>query len=156
MEVSPVATLSFLGLVNEAVQLVRKQEGSDAQLYVGIGTPKEPTTNVKDVTNWRFIFTLSDNRTAYIQTISWGEFGPIKVVDEGIVGNRNIPWPFDMDITDAAKLLQQAGYTGPFETVTVRFPLYPGINQPFYIFDMTDGSQVYVGIYDGSVTTNPS
>ncbi len=146
-----MATLSFLGMANIAVRLVT-DEYPEAQLYEGDGTsPKGPTTNVQDVNSWRFVFSLPNNRTAFIHSTDWGEFGPIEVVPFPWLEDVVIPWPIDLELTDAAQLLQQAGYTGAYGTVTLRWPLYPGNNQPFYIFGMTDGTYVFVGIYDKSV-----
>jgi hypothetical protein len=139
-------------MANIAVRLVRDQY-PDAELYEGDGTPPNgPTTNVQDVTSWRFVFRLPNNRTALIHSTDWGEFGPVEVVDQPWLEDRVIPWPIEMDITEAAQLLQHGGHTGPFGAVTLRWPLYPGSNQPYYIFGMTDGTYVFVGIYDKSVT----
>ena len=64
------------------------------------------------------------------------------------------PWPFEMDIVEADRLLKQAGYDDPYIGVTVRWPLYPGVNEPYYIFNFGNQKYVFVGIYDGSVSPN--
>lgn len=55
-----MATLSFLGMANIAVrQVTEKYPG--AMLYEGDGlSPKGPTTDVLDVTSWRFAFRTED------------------------------------------------------------------------------------------------
>jgi hypothetical protein len=62
-----------------------------------------------------------------------------------------IPWLIEMDITQADNLLKQAGYSEPYSSVTLRRPLYPGMIQPFYSFQMESEGFVFVGVYDGSV-----
>lgn len=143
--------LSFLGMANIAVRLVRDRY-QDAQLYEGDGiSPGGPTTKVQDVNSWRFVFRAGDGGTAIIRSTVWGEFGPIQYIPEPWLEDRVIPWPIDMEITKADDLLKQAGYTQPYSSVTLRWPLYPGMNQPFYIFQVEGVGFVFVGIYDGSV-----
>jgi hypothetical protein len=143
--------LSFLGMANIAVRLVRDRY-QDAQLYEGDGiSPGGPTTKVQDVNSWRFVFRAGDGGTAIIKSTVWGEFGPIQYIPEPWLEDRVIPWPIDMEITQADDLLKQAGYTQPYSSVTLRWPLYPGMNQPFYIFQVEGVGFVFVGIYDRSV-----
>jgi hypothetical protein len=143
--------LSFLGMANIAVRLVREKY-QDAELYEGDGiSPGGPTTKVQDVNSWRFVFRAGGGGTAIIKSTVWGEFGPIQYIAEPWLEDRVIPWPIEMDITQADNLLKQAGYTGPYSSVTLRWPLYPGMNQPFYIFQMENEGFVFVGVYDGSV-----
>lgn len=150
-----MAVLSFLGMANIAVRLVtQKYPGS--QLYEGDGiSPSGPTTNIKDVNSWRFVFQVPDNGTAIIKSSVWGEFYPIQYIPQPWLEDVVIPWPIKMDITQADQLLKQAGYSQAYGAVTLRWPLYPGIEQPYYIFSLTTGVYVFVGVYDGSVTTHP-
>lgn len=107
----PGAVLSFLGMANIAVRLVTKQYPG-AQLLEGDGvSPSGPTTDVKNVNSWRFVFRTQDGGTAFIQSSMWGEFNPITYVPHPWLEDVVIPWPIKMDITDAAKLLTQAGYS---------------------------------------------
>jgi hypothetical protein len=147
-----MATLSFLGLANIAVRLVTEQYPG-AQLYEGDGTsPNGPTTNVQDVNHWRFVFRTQDGGTALVSTTSWGEFAPITYVGEPFLEDVVIPWPIEMDITEADKLLKGSGYTGAYGAVTLRWPLYPGSDEPCYIFGMADHTFVFVGVYTKKVT----
>lgn len=148
-------TLSFLGMANIAVRLVT-QRYPGAQLYEGDGiSPSGPTTDVKNVNQWRFVFRTQDGGTAIIKNRTWGEFGPIEYIPQPWLEDVVIPWPIKMDITEADRLLKQAGYTNPYGAVTLRWPLYPGIEEPYYIFGFPGGSYVFVGVYDGQVTTHP-
>lgn len=149
------AVLSFLGMANIAVRLVTKQYPG-AQLLEGDGvSPSGPTTDVNNVNSWRFVFRTQDGGTAFIQSSVWGEFNPITYVPHPWLEDVVIPWPISMDITKAAALLTQAGYSQPYGYVTLRWPLYPGIEEPYYIFSMPGVGYVFVGVYDGAVTTHP-
>jgi hypothetical protein len=151
---STQATLSFLGVVNIAVRLVT-EEYPGAELLEGDGvSPSGPTTDPKKVDSWRFVFRAGENGTALIHTTQWGEFGPIHYIDQPWLEDVVIPWPFEMDIVEADRLLKQAGYTDPYVGVTVRWPLYPGVKEPYYIFNFGNQYYVFVGIYDGSVSPN--
>ena len=147
-------TLSFLGLVNIAVRLVTEQY-PEAKLYECDGTsPSGPTTKPQDVNSWRFVFRAGGDRigTVFTSTTAWGEFGPPEYVDKPWGGDVVIPWPFEMDIVEADKLLKNAGYTDPYIGCTVRWPLsFPLPKQPFYIFNFGGHRYVSVGIYDGHV-----
>jgi hypothetical protein len=142
-------SLSFLGLADIAVRLV-KEEYPDAELYEGDGeSPSGPTTNVHDVNKWGFVFRV-EGGSVTIKTKSWGEFYPPE--HHGIfVGDRIIPWPIKMDITEADEILKNYGYTGEYTAATLRWPLYPGLEQPFYIFSTPEG-HFFVGVYEKNVT----
>jgi hypothetical protein len=58
-----------------------------------------------------------------------------------------------MEPEEALSLLKKAGYTMPFVGLSLRWPLFPGITQPHYIFEMSDAddSYVFVGVNDKSV-----
>ncbi len=149
-----MATLTFIGMANIAVNLVNAQYPG-SKLYEGDGTaPNGPTTNVQNVNSWRFVFRTANGGTAMIHSTEWGEFGPITYVDQPWLEDVVIPWPVKMDIVEADNLLKNAGYTGEYGAVTLRWPLYPSSDQPFYIFGMVDGSHIFVGINNGKVTAN--
>ncbi|HEY0080544.1 MAG TPA: hypothetical protein VGB73_18210 [Pyrinomonadaceae bacterium] len=149
---APGLTLSFLGMANIAVRLVN-QKYPGSQLYEGDGvSPMGPTTDVRQVSQWRFVFRTADGGTAMIRSRTWGEFYPVEYYSSPWLEDIVIPWPIKMDIVQADQLLKQAGYTQPYGAVTLRWPLYPGNEQPFYIFGMGGGMYVFVGVYDGSVS----
>lgn len=146
------AQLSFLGLTNIAVNLVREKY-PDAELYEADGvSPSGATTDVQKVNQWKFVFRLPNNSTAIIETETWGTFKPIQFIPQPWLEDVVIDWPIHMDITEAAKLLKDAGYTGEYAAVTLRQPLYPGVTEPSYIFAMTSGKYVFVGVKDKKVT----
>jgi hypothetical protein len=50
-----------------------------------------------------------------------------------------------MRLPKAIRILRGAGYTAPFENVTLRYPLGPGFTEPLYIFGF-DPSDPFVGV----------
>lgn len=137
--------LSFIGVANMAYKMVNaKYPGSKLLEADGI-TPKGGTTNPKEVTHWTFVFRTSDGGTAMITTSTWGHFNPIKYVPQPYLEDMVIPWPVKMDIGEADKLLKNAGHTGAYKFVNLRWPLYPGNTEPYYIFTMNNGDTVFVG-----------
>jgi hypothetical protein len=146
-------TLSFLGCVNIAVNLVTKQYPA-AKLYEVETHPTNPgqPSPLKDL---RAVFQVPGG-TAFATMTKWGEFGPIQFVGQPWLGDIVIPWPIDMDIVQADQLMKKAGYTGSYGAVTLREPLYPGNYEPYYIFSMMSGGYVFVGVNDGKVSQHQS
>lgn len=144
-------TLSYLGSVNIAVREVTAKYPA-AKLYeVDGNSPNGPTTNPKDITNLRAVFTGGDNNTIMIYSTHWGEWGNMQYIDHPWLEDVIIPWPQEMELTTADELLKAAGYTGAYNGVTMRWPLYPGSNQPLYIFTMETGQYIAVGMKDKTV-----
>lgn len=147
-----MATLSFLGMANIAVKIVTEKY-PNAELYEIDGVSSNgPTTDVLSIDRLRVVFKTSDGGTAIINSTVWGEFGPVEYVDQPWLEDVVIPWPIEMDLAQAAELMKIAGYNTPYQTATLRWPLYPGVKQPFYIFGLENQTFVFVGVYDQSVT----
>jgi len=67
-----------------------------------------------------------------------------------------IHFPIKLDIVDACKKMQKAGYMDLFSNSTLRHPLGPGgqpyDSQPYYIFKLAGSKEyIFVGVDDGSV-----
>ncbi|UNI15960.1 hypothetical protein JDV02_002442 [Purpureocillium takamizusanense] len=140
--------LSYLGCVNIGVRIVREQF-PDAQLYEVQGAaPNNAYVNdVKKFSRLQLIFQAEEGRgTAIISTSSqWGEFGPVYYVGQPWLEDVVIPWPIDMDATEADRLLREH-YSGPYNSMLLRHPLYPGYNEPYYIFNVAGEGFVFVGV----------
>lgn len=144
--------LSYLGRVNIAVNLV-KDKYPASKLYEVDGIPtKGATTDWKDIDSLKAVFTAGNNDTAIVKSTGWGEWGKVDYVHEPWVEDVVVPWPVDLELSDAVDLMKKAGYTLPFGAVTLRWPLYPGVKEPYYIFTLTNGAHVFVGCYDKSVS----
>jgi hypothetical protein len=146
--------LTFLGGVNIAVRLV-KEKYSDAQLYEVTARPPLPhlVSNPNNLSHLDLVFHTSKG-TAFISSIGWGEFGPITFVGQPWLEDVVIQWPIKMDITEADQLMKKAGYTGKYSVCVLRHPLYPGVEDPYYIFTMATGEYVFIGVDDKRVTVN--
>lgn len=152
---APETILSFLGRVNIAVRLVQDQYPG-AQLLEVEALPPTPqaVTNPNALSQLKVVF-RAGNGTAIIKSIGWGSFGPVQYIGSPWMEDVVIAWPIKMEASEADSLLKKAGYTGPYGAMTLRHPLYPGIKEPYYIFSMTTGQYVFVGVNDKKVTVNP-
>ncbi|KAF4959592.1 hypothetical protein FSARC_10678 [Fusarium sarcochroum] len=143
--------LSWDGFVNIGYNLIKKQY-SDAALYEIDATPltRKPVSNEWGLVNNRIVCGLSGNKTAIIQSTGWGEFGSVQVIDSPWLGDAAINWPVSLEIHDAFSILRKGGYKQPIEAVTLRQPVYPGDDQPFYIFSI--GNEfIAVGVNDKKI-----
>lgn len=139
-------TPMFLDLLNQANALVNKQYPG-AQFYEA--DQANPASN-----NWRFVFnvtTTNPNSTALIYYTN-GAFSPVEHIPAPWLEDRVIPLPIKMDLMTAEELAAKAGHPGPYMNKTLRWPLAPGVYEPSYILGTKIGF-VFVGIYDGKVTT---
>ena len=84
---------------------------------------------------------------------AWGKWNLPETVGSPFVGDRVIPWPIKLKLTAAHDLMVKAGYDVPFSTITLRWTLYPGVNEPHYIFG-TEKGFIFVGVYTHKVTTD--
>lgn len=78
-------------------------------------------------------------------------FGP-EYIAEPWLEDCVIDWPIEMDLEEACKLIQQAGYTQNFTAVTLRYPLYPGSERAYYIFGFSKDLHVFVDTVTKEVT----
>ncbi len=139
-------------LLTQASALVRNSY-PNARLYEADGyAPIGPTTDIELVTTWRFVFTTESGGTAIV-TSDDGSFSVIKYDPRPWLQDVAVSLPLKMGLIEAAKLLVEAGWKAPFGTITVRWPLSPGMSQPYYVFGF-DGYFVLVGMYDKSVKTD--
>ena len=129
-----MAILSFLGRVNIAVRIVTEKY-PEAKLYEVDGESSTGlTTDPLNIDKLRVVFQNSNNTTIIIKSTGWGEFGEPILIDEPWLGDIVIDWPIDMELVEANKLKEAAGYTGAYAAVVLRNPLGPKATNPFYIF----------------------
>jgi hypothetical protein len=129
--------LSWDGFINIGLNLIKKQY-PNANLLEVDATPltRKPVDNEWGLVNNRIVCGLSGNKTAIIQSTGWGEFEKVQTINSPFLGDQVISWPVSLDIHDAFSILRKAGYKGGVYAVTLRQPLYPGDDQPFYIFNV--------------------
>ncbi len=146
-----MATLTFDGAVNTAVTLARQQFGEISLLFA-TGTPSSGAARTAtDIDRLCVTCLAPNNRTAVFASTQWGEFAPPTIVDHPILGALPIAWPIQFDLPDAIEILRREGYEEPFTSVTLNQPLYPGVEQPAFVFQFADGSCVIIGCNDHQV-----
>ncbi|KAF5535396.1 hypothetical protein FPHYL_13203 [Fusarium phyllophilum] len=143
--------LSWDGFINVGLNLIKKQY-PNANLLEVDATPltRKPVENEWGLVNNRIVCGLSGNKTAIIQSAGWGEFGKVQTINSPFLGDQVISWPVALDIHDAFTILRKAGYKQAIYAVTLRQPLYPGDDQPLYIFN-TGPEFIAVGTRDKKI-----
>lgn len=143
---------SFLDMLNQANVIVRRSYPA-AQFY-------EADLNIEMAGSpWRFVFndpsTHPVNSTVILKNYL-GQFQlPPQHIDQPWLEDRVIPLPISLDLAEAETLARRQ-YSGNITQITLRWPLYPGVNEPSYIFTMpTKGGWVFVGVYSRRVTFQP-
>lgn len=140
--------LSFGGAVNIAVRKV-KEDYSEAQLYEALATtPNDQyVDSPQKFSHLRVVFNDGDSGgTVIIESTVWGEFAPLQHIDSPYLDDVVIPWPVQMDAPEADQILKNAGYTQPYNSMILRHPLYPGLEEPYYIFHLEKEGFIFVGI----------
>jgi hypothetical protein len=157
--------MTFLDILNEAYKKVLAAY-PNAQFYEADGYPDSSGgTKSDDVQTWRFVYNIPPGskecpdvpyNTTVMLRYDKGSWGKLDHICEPWLEDVVIPLPIKMDLIEAIILMSKAGYTDPFTSVTLRWPLYPGVNEPYYIFGMpSKGVWVFVGVYDKKVHTEP-
>jgi hypothetical protein len=100
-----------------------------------------------------------DKGTVVIDSKGWGSWNNPVFYDAKLLGNVLVPFPIKMDIVDAYRILVEKGYSGLISSCVLKHPLgpkgEPWDEQPYYIFQLFEGLEVYVGVNDGSVWPEP-
>lgn len=147
-----MAILSFNGRVNIAVRIVTEKYPA-AKLYEADGiASKGPTTDPAQIDQLRVVFQNSNNTTVIIKSTGYGEFGAPVLIPEPWLEDVVIQWPVPMDLPEANKLKEQAGFTQAYGAVTLRNPLGPKLGNPYFIFGGNPSQPyVFVDVVTGQV-----
>ena len=128
------SVLGFNGFVNIAVRIVTEKY-PNAKLYEADGTASGgPTTDPQKINQLRVVFQNVNNSTVTITSTEWGTFGEPVLIRGPWTEDVVIQWPVKMDLDEANALKVKAGYTQAYGTVTLRNPLGPVKNNPYFIF----------------------
>lgn len=155
---SSQVTLSFVGRVNVAVRIVQIEDHNpSARLYEVQATAPDGSgvTKPAALTHLQVVFSLPNSRCAIINSTAGGTFHAVEYRNTPWLQDLALAWPIEMDAAEADALLKKSGYISPYDGMTLRWPVYPGINQPYYIFTMVVGLFVFVGVNDKTVTLDP-
>lgn len=149
---------SFSQLLEQSKEQVARQYPR-VQLYEADGRPENGQGhNASDVQQWRFIYNNPSTHpnSTVMQNYKHGVFSTPVLINEPWLEDRIIPFPVKMDLSQAVDILHTNHYTDIFSNITLRYQLYPLVNQPHYIFTFPQLMEwVFVGIDDGRVTSAP-
>ncbi|PYH46606.1 uncharacterized protein BP01DRAFT_355599 [Aspergillus saccharolyticus JOP 1030-1] len=150
--------LTFLENLTIAINTVKKTY-PDAQLYEVEARNLNPSVYMHkptEITFLKAVFHVGHNATAIISTgMVWGEWNEVEYIPKPWLEDVVIPWPVAMDAEQADALLKIAGYTGGYKVITLRHPLHPDFDEPYYIFNV-EGVFVFVGVDDKKVFVGDS
>jgi hypothetical protein len=142
---------TFLGYLTEADRLVRAQY-PEAQFY------EADLANTAPGGQWRFVFndpSSTPNGTVIIERLERG-FGEPHHIGEPWVEDRIIPLPISLGLEEARSLCKAHGCGGEVGAITLRWPLYPGVNEPYYILAMpAENRRCWVGVNSREVRCEP-
>ncbi len=145
--------LSFNGRVNIAVRLVQEQYPTAVLLEAQGSASNSGATKPEEIDQLKVVFTvLGDGGTVIIESKSYGEFYEPVYYPSPWLGDHIIKWPVEMDLNEAQRLKENAGYTEPYAFVTLRQPLYPGSIHPYFIFSTSGSYYVFVDTVTKEVT----
>lgn len=140
---------NFIDMLNEADSIV-KADYPDAQFY-------EASLNLELLgSGWQFVFSSPPTATVFLYNRE-GQFGSPEYIDKPWGGDIVIPLPISLDLSDALSLCEQNGCGGGEPGfITLRHPLVPGDNEPYYIFAFPSvGKRCFVGVNTQQVTCDP-
>jgi hypothetical protein len=157
---APAEPLSFIGRVYMAMRIVQ-HFWPDAELWwVTANLPagaRPPTKNPNELYQLQAAFNV-DKGTVIIRSDGWQFWGNPKFYPYKIFGNVIVPFPVKLDLVPAYRLMVEKGWGDEINGCVLRHPLGPKCEpwdeQPYYIFQLPDGIEVYVGM-DGSVWPPP-
>ncbi|CAM2006615.1 hypothetical protein [Acanthopleuribacter pedis] len=105
---------------------------------------------------WRFVYNDPATRGTVLLVHGANGFETPRHIDAGWLEDRVIPFPVPMRLKVAENLAQKAGFDGELDRITLRWPLFPGSNEPCYRFDIpSQHVHVFVGVYTHQVHTSP-
>jgi len=149
------APVPFLEMLNEAAQIVRKH-------YPGARFLEADINYELFGSGWRFVFdvpatSLKDTHSTVILYNVMGTFQmPLQLVEAPWSGDQPIPLPLPLGLEKAEELAQKVGKHGMVSSVSLRWVLFPGIEEPHYVLTIPDRDLlVFVGVYSQQVRATP-
>jgi hypothetical protein len=148
-----MAMLSLNDRVNIARKIVTEQYPK-TELYEADGTASGgPTTDPAKIDRLKVVFSNVHHTTIIIEETAYGKFGKPQHLQEPWLEDVVIQWPVKMDLPQANKLKEEAGYKKPYSGVTLRDPLVgPKLGNPYFIFGGNRSeSYIFVDTVTGQV-----
>ncbi len=107
---------------------------------------------------WRFVYhdPASSPQGTVLLIYNKNGFDVPRHIDTSWLEDHVIPFPVPMRLQVAENLAHKAGFDGEVERITLRWPLFPGSNEPYYRFGIpAQHVHVFVGVYTHQVHTAP-
>jgi hypothetical protein len=137
------AILGYLGRAEIALRIVQKQYPGAAIFNIYAWTNDVcGTDSAESLPHITVLLRLENGDKAQITNTTYDEFGPVEVTKGPWVGSANLVWFPSMSAADAEKRLRELGYEGKFTSLTLSKPLFPGVEEDLYTFQMVDGTAV--------------
>ncbi|GFG17714.1 hypothetical protein IFM5058_08622 [Aspergillus udagawae] len=149
------STESFLDAVNLGLRLISKSAAYPGNLLLVEATAPNDRYVNSPLELLQLKVVTSDGRISHgIKSTAWDKFSDVEILGLAHTDNRLLPLHIGMDAQEADKLLKTTGYTAPYNQMTLRYPLYPGVDEPYYIFRLSDNGvngSAFVGVYSKRV-----
>lgn len=102
---------------------------------------------------WTFVFRVNGKS---IQTIhSQGDFSTPEVLEHPPTAVRDIPLPLPLGLEQAELVLHNTNVHGVITHIELSWANYPGVDQPYYMFEMGGEEIWFVGVRDRKVQKSP-
>lgn len=145
---------TFLEVLNKGIELV-KAESAEAALFEADAMKIDTAgMTAEDIKEWRFVYYIPEFKTAFI-SYKDSIFSNVTIIDQAWMEDCIIKEEVKMDLIEAIELLRKANYSDKFVDLTLRQPLYPGCNEPYYIFSCPKIGWIFVGTVSKKVTVEP-
>lgn len=144
---------TFLEVLGAATEMV-KEECPEAVLFEADAFNIDTAgMTADDIKGWHFVFWAGDDKTAMIDYKD-SLFGDVTILPYPTLEDCFIK-KLDMDLPESIELMRKADYNDKFVAANVRWPLYPGCDEPYYIYGCPDVGHVFVGTVSKKVTVEP-
>jgi hypothetical protein len=148
------APTRFLDRLHEAAAIARKR-------YPGAQLLEADIDLERFGCDWRFVFNvpaaaLRDGHSTVILCSNGESFQEPQHIEAPWSSDQPIPLPLELDVEEAKALARRAGYDGAVSSISLRWVLYPGIDEPHYILTIPERDVlVFVGVYTRKVMVGP-
>jgi hypothetical protein len=147
--------VSFQEMLSKGQKIVRKH-------YPGARFLEADIDYESFGSGWRFVFdvpatSLKETHSTVILYNVLGQFQmPLQLVEAPWSGDQPIPLPLPVSVEEAEELAHHACKNGMVTGASLRWVLFPGIEEPHYILTVPDRDlQVFVGAYSRQVRAIP-
>lgn len=145
---------TFLEVLDKATELV-KVESNDAVLWEGDAIEiADSAMTADDINGWVFVFGIKEYTETAVIEYKDSTFSNVTIIPKPTFEDCLIK-DMKMELTEAIDLMRKANYNDLFVAANLRWPLYPGCVEPYYIFGCPEIGHVFVGVQSKEVIVVP-